>query len=110
MNFGSHSRLHIDMALKARGKTKHTCTEPSEAFPVNDGWARLIVLSLGDPHLLEGAQGRKDGATDPHRVLALRWYTTLIFMVEGAKAESSFVMRSPMPANIVVPPERTTLP
>merc|ERR1712224_324418 len=73
MNFGSHSRLHIDMALKARGKTKHTCTEPSEAFPVNDGWARLIVLSLGDPHLLEGAQGRKDRATNPHRVLALRW-------------------------------------
>merc|ERR1719460_2291509 len=36
--------------------------------------------------------------------------TTLIFMVEGAKAVNSLVMRSPMPANIVVPPERTTLP
>merc|ERR1711918_232392 len=35
--------------------------------------------------------------------------TTLIFIVEGAKAVSSFVMRSPMPWNIVVPPERTTL-
>merc|ERR1719458_845528 len=34
--------------------------------------------------------------------------TTLIFMVEGAKAVNSLVMRSPMPANIVVPPERTT--
>merc|ERR1712066_201146 len=34
--------------------------------------------------------------------------TTLIFMVEGARAVSSFVMRSPMPANIVVPPESTT--
>merc|ERR1712139_387030 len=33
--------------------------------------------------------------------------TTLIFMVEGAKAVSSLVMRSPMPANIVVPPEST---
>merc|ERR1719472_515673 len=33
---------------------------------------------------------------------------TLIFMVDGARAVSSFVMRSPMPANIVVPPERTT--
>merc|ERR1719324_1497819 len=29
-------------------------------------------------------------------------------MVDGAKAVSSLVMRSPMPANIVVPPERTT--
>merc|ERR1712054_212578 len=35
--------------------------------------------------------------------------TTLIFMVDGARAVSSFVMRSPMPANIVVPPESTTL-
>merc|ERR1712241_887462 len=35
--------------------------------------------------------------------------TTLIFIVEGAKAVSSFVIRSPMPVNIVVPPERTTL-
>merc|ERR1712078_57511 len=35
--------------------------------------------------------------------------TTLIFIVESAKAVSSLVMRSPMPANIVVPPERTTL-
>merc|ERR1712227_1147563 len=34
--------------------------------------------------------------------------TTLIFIVEGAKAVNSFVMRSPMPENIVVPPERTT--
>merc|ERR1712056_117593 len=34
--------------------------------------------------------------------------TTLIFIVEGARAVSSFVMRSPIPWNIVVPPERTT--
>merc|ERR1712050_590623 len=34
--------------------------------------------------------------------------TTLIFIVEGARAVSSFVIRSPMPWNIVVPPERTT--
>merc|ERR1719171_1735122 len=35
--------------------------------------------------------------------------TTLIFIVEGAKAVSSLVMRSPMPANMVVPPDSTTL-
>merc|ERR1712110_676234 len=34
--------------------------------------------------------------------------TTLIFIVDGARAVSSFVILSPMPANIVVPPERTT--
>merc|ERR1719272_2732945 len=33
---------------------------------------------------------------------------TLIFIVEGASAVSSFVMRSPIPVNIVVPPESTT--
>merc|ERR1719191_1840560 len=35
--------------------------------------------------------------------------TTLIFIVDGARAVSSFVIRSPIPWNIVVPPERTTL-
>merc|ERR1711933_648972 len=34
--------------------------------------------------------------------------TTLIFMVEGASAVSSLVMRSPIPVNMVVPPDRTT--
>merc|ERR1712014_407609 len=34
--------------------------------------------------------------------------TTLIFIVEGASAVSSLVMRSPMPVNIVVPPDSTT--
>merc|ERR1719159_1655076 len=35
--------------------------------------------------------------------------TTLIFMVDGARAVSSFVIRSPIPVNIVVPPDSTTL-
>ena len=34
---------------------------------------------------------------------------TLILTVEGARALSSLVMRSPMPGNIVEPPESTTL-
>merc|ERR1712154_57932 len=45
---------------------------PSETH-LTVGWARLIVLTLGDPHLLEGAQRGQDGSTNPHRVLALRW-------------------------------------
>jgi len=43
-----------------------------EAFPVDNGWARLVIFLLGDPHLLEGGQGGQDGATDPYRVLTLR--------------------------------------
>merc|ERR1719324_1153872 len=35
--------------------------------------------------------------------------TTLIFIVDGASAVNSFVIRSPIPANIVVPPDKTTL-
>ena len=35
--------------------------------------------------------------------------TTLIFIVEGASAVISFVMRSAMPGNMVVPPESTML-
>ena len=43
-----------------------------EALPVHNGWTRLIVLLLGDPHLLEGGQGGQDGTTNPDTVLALR--------------------------------------
>merc|ERR1719490_613190 len=34
--------------------------------------------------------------------------TTLIFIVDGARAVNSLVIRSPIPPNIVVPPDRTT--
>merc|ERR1711993_31841 len=34
--------------------------------------------------------------------------TTLIFIVDGTNADNSFVILSPMPANIVVPPDSTT--
>merc|ERR1712102_87977 len=46
--------------------------EKLEAFPVDDGWAALIVFLFGDPHLLEGGEGRQDGASDPDRVFPLR--------------------------------------
>ena len=42
-----------------------------EALAVDNGWARLVVLLLGDPHLLEGGEGGEDGATDPDGVFAL---------------------------------------
>mmetsp|Transcript_18157 Transcript_18157/g.27323 ORF Transcript_18157/g.27323 Transcript_18157/m.27323 type:complete len:392 (+) Transcript_18157:312-1487(+) len=43
-----------------------------EALAVDNGRARLVVLLLGDPHLLEGGERGEDGAADPDRVLALR--------------------------------------
>ena len=37
---------------------------------MDDGGARLVVLLLGDPHLLEGGEGGEDGASDPDGVPA----------------------------------------
>merc|ERR1712079_535921 len=42
-----------------------------EALSVHDGGAGLVVLLLGDPHLLEGGEGSQDGASDPDGVLPL---------------------------------------
>lgn len=43
-----------------------------EALAVNDRRTALVVLLLGDPHLLEGGQRSQDGTTDPDGVLSLR--------------------------------------
>merc|ERR1712112_635247 len=51
--------------------------EQLEALAVDDGWAALIVLLLGDPHLLEGGKGGQDGSSDPDRVLPLWWSNDL---------------------------------
>merc|ERR1719282_1687711 len=48
-----------------------------EALAVDDGWAALVVFLLGDPHLLEGGEGSKDGSSDPDRVLSLWWSNDL---------------------------------
>merc|ERR550532_3880414 len=42
-----------------------------EALAVDDGGAALVVLLLGDPHLLEGGEGGQDGSSDPDGVLPL---------------------------------------
>merc|ERR1711973_552752 len=36
-----------------------------------NAWAGLVVLLLGDPHLLEGGERGQDGPSDPDGVLAL---------------------------------------
>jgi len=42
-----------------------------EALPVDDRRARLVILLLADPHLLEGGQRGQDRPADPDGVLAL---------------------------------------
>ena len=44
---------------------------------MDNGWAALVVLLLGDPHLLEGGEGSKDGSSDPDGVLSLWWSNDL---------------------------------
>merc|ERR1719452_302272 len=44
-----------------------------KALAVDDSGAGLVVLLLGDPHLLEGGEGSQDGASDPDGVLSLGW-------------------------------------
>ena len=38
---------------------------------MDNGGAALVVLLLGDPHLLEGGEGGQDGSSDPDGVLPL---------------------------------------
>merc|ERR1712113_1142570 len=57
-----------------------------EAFPVDNGWAALIVFLLGDPHLLEGGEGRQDGSSDPDGVLPLRGSDDLDLDGGGSKS------------------------
>merc|ERR1711865_559397 len=42
-----------------------------DALLVHDAGTRLVVLVLGDPHLLEGGEPRQNGSTNPDGVLAL---------------------------------------
>merc|ERR1719251_243702 len=46
-------------------------------FSVYDGWARLIVFFLLDPHLFKCRQRRQDGTSNPDRVLSLWWSNNL---------------------------------
>merc|ERR1711939_948313 len=70
------------------------CTAHLEALAVDDGWAALIVLLLGDPHLLEGGQGGEDGATDPYGVLPLGRSNDLD--LDGGGSEGSDLLLHPV--------------
>merc|ERR1719175_536512 len=65
-----------------------------EAFPVDNGWAALVVLLLGDPHLLEGGQGGEDGATNPYGVLPLGRSNDLD--LDGAGSKGSDLLLHPV--------------
>merc|ERR1719374_258076 len=65
-----------------------------EAFSVNNGRSTLIILLLGDPHLLEGGERSKDGSSDPDRVLPLWWSNDLD--LDGGRSKSSDLLLHPV--------------
>ena len=65
-------------------------TKRLEALAVNDLGTRLVVLLLGDPHLLEVGQRGQDGAANADGILALGGATILTSIEAGAKALISF--------------------
>merc|ERR1712156_1377775 len=64
-----------------------------EALAVDDGWAALIVFLLGDPHLLEGGGGSKDGSSDPDRVLPL-WGSDDLDLDGGRSKSGDFLLHT----------------
>merc|ERR1719477_81822 len=64
-----------------------------EALAVDNGRATLIILLLGDPHLLEGGEGSKDGSSDPDRVLPL-WWSNDLDLDGGRSKGSDFLLHS----------------
>merc|ERR1719350_2650316 len=64
-----------------------------EALPVDNAGAGLVILLLGDPHLLEGGEGGQDGSSDPDGVLPLRGSDNLD--LDGGRSEGGdFLLHS----------------
>merc|ERR1719295_953264 len=64
-----------------------------EAFSVNNGWPTLIILLLGDPHLLEGGERSKDGSSNPDRVLPL-WGSNDLDLDGGGSKGSDLLLHT----------------
>merc|ERR1719410_2847407 len=65
-----HYNLRVDIKNLQLERSKYLYG--LEALAVDNGGAALVVLLLGDPHLLEGGEGGQDGSSDPDGVLPLR--------------------------------------
>ena len=64
-----------------------------EALSVDDGWARLVVLFLGDPHLLESGEGSEDRSSDPDGVLSF-WGSDDLDLHGGWSKSSEFLLHA----------------
>merc|ERR1711950_72428 len=64
-----------------------------EALPVNNGGSALVVLLLGDPHLLEGGEGGQDGSSDPDRVFPF-WGSNNLDLDGGGSQGSDLLLHT----------------
>ena len=62
----------------------------SEAFSVDNGRSRLVVLFLGDPHLLEGGERGQDGSSDPDGVRRTKCSHLLVQSLTNSVEHGSF--------------------
>jgi len=60
---------------------------------MDDGRSGLVILLLGDPHLLEGGEGSQDGTTNPDRVLAL-WRSDDLDLHRGWGERGDFLLHA----------------
>merc|ERR1712080_221681 len=65
-----------------------------EALPMHNGGSTLVILLLGDPHLLEGGEGSQDGSSDPDRILPL-WRSDDLDL-DGGRSEGSDLLLHPV--------------
>ena len=61
---------------------------------MDNGRSRLVVLLLGDPHVLEGGERGEDGSSDPDGELPLRRSHNLD--LHGAGGESGHLLLHPV--------------
>ena len=78
--------LLFDTPGKYERRRIRRCLRRLEALAVNDRRTGLVVLLLGDPHLLEGGEGGENGTTDPDGVLALGGSDDLDLHGRGSKS------------------------
>merc|ERR1712202_78561 len=82
-------------STQSRWGRSYSCRKENclEALAVDDGWAALIVFLLGDPHLLEGGEGSKDGSSDPDGVFPL-WGSNDLDLDGGGSKSGDFLLHT----------------
>lgn len=86
-----------------------TCAVHLQAFAEDDRGARLAILLLADPCLLEGGWWGQNRATNPVCELEQRGAMIVIFVMLCALAVISFCILSPTSGYRAVPPDVTVL-